>query len=232
MPRKPRFFVPDIPVHVIQRGNNRQPIFFDDSDYRKYLRCLGEGVERFDCKVHTYVLMTNHVHLLLTPHSNQAVSHLMQYVGRHYVPYINAKYGRTGTLWEGRFKASSIDTRNYLLACYRYIELNPVRARIVQLPEEYRWSGCRSNALGESNTLLSPHSEYLSLGSTPSARRSSYKAMFEQAISDRELDAIRRHVQSGTPMGSPQFLIQIQSRVSVSVGFAKRGRPKKAGKGL
>ena len=132
MPRKPRFFVPGLAAHVIQRGNNRQAIFFETADYELYLSLVCEGRDRYGCSIHAYVLMTNHVHLLLTPMEKSSVSRMMQYVGRHYVPYINAKYARSGTLWEGRFQASIVDSASYLLACYRYIELNPVRAGMVR----------------------------------------------------------------------------------------------------
>ena len=156
MPRKPRFFLPDVPVHVVQRGNNRQAVFFDDSDYRAYLSWIREGCERYGCEIHAYVLMTNHVHLLATPQATNSISRMLQYVGRRYVPYINHTYGRTGTLWEGRFKASLIHAEGYLLTCYRYIELNPVRAQMVEAPELYRWSSFRANALGGFERVVRP----------------------------------------------------------------------------
>ena len=136
MPRKPRFFVPGYAAHVIQRGNNRQKIYFDEEDYGHYLSLLGKARERYSCAIHAYVLMTNHAHLLITPEDKTAISQVMQYVGRHYVPYINKKYTRTGTLWEGRFRASIVDSAAYLLACYRYIELNPVRPGMAQQAQE------------------------------------------------------------------------------------------------
>ena len=141
MPRKPRFFLPNIPVHAIQRGNNRQAIFFDESDYRMYLSWLKVAAEKYGCQIHAYVLMTNHVHLLITPEHRDSLSRLFQYVGRYYVSYVNNTYGRTGTLWEGRYKASVVEEEHYLLSCYRYIELNPVRAGMVKRPEDYYpWS--------------------------------------------------------------------------------------------
>jgi len=134
MPRKPRLFVPGFPVHIVQRGNNRHAIFFEDVDFEVYLSFLAEGRDRYGCEIHGYVLMTNHTHLLVTPREALSIGRMMQYVGRHYVPYINQKYCRTGTLWEGRFKATTIEASSYLMACYRYIELNPVRAGMVQHP--------------------------------------------------------------------------------------------------
>jgi len=157
MPRKPRFYLPGMPVHAIQRGNNRQAVFFGDEDYRAYLSWLKLAGEKYDCHIHAYVLMTNHVHLLVTPGHRDSLGGLFQFVGRHYVAYINNRYERTGTLWEGRYKASLVEEERYLLTCYRYIELNPVRAGMVRLPEHYEWSSYQFNALGESNPLLKPH---------------------------------------------------------------------------
>jgi putative transposase len=146
MPRKPRFFLPGVSAHVVQRGNNRQAVFYDDADYLTYLDWLEEGAKRYGCVIHAYVMMTNHVHLLATPQEKESISRLLQHVGRRYVPYINHTYGRSGTLWEGRFKASIVHASEYLLACYRYIELNPVRAGMVKTPRGYRWSSYRANA--------------------------------------------------------------------------------------
>src|SRR5690348_7286923 len=157
MPRKPRFQVPGVPAHVVQRGNNRQAIFFESSDYAAYLNWLREGLKRYGCELHAYALMTNHVHLLMTPDSRDAISRTMQYVGRHFVPYINFSYGRTGTLWEGRYKASLVQEEHYLLLCMRYIEMNPVRAGMVKSPSHYRWSSYRSNAQGQEDPLVTAH---------------------------------------------------------------------------
>jgi len=228
MPRKPRFFVPCLPVHVIHRGNNRQAIFFEEADYRLYLFLLGQGRERYGCSVHTYVLMTNHVHLLITPEEVDSVSRIMQHVGRHYVPYINRKYKRTGTLWEGRFKASIVDSSAYLLACYRYIELNPVRAGMVEEPGGYAWSGFHSNGLARSDALITAHPEYLNLGETPMRRAEKYRLLFQQPLSEMQLSSIRDYVQSGTPLGGSRFKEEIEAALSVSVGRAHRGRPKRA----
>ena len=166
MPRKPRFFLPGIPSHIIQRGNNRQPIFFADNDYRAYLRWLAEAARRWGCQVQAYVLMTNHVHLLVTTQAPESLSRMMQYVGRQYVPYVNAEYRRSGTLWEGRFKASLVQALAYLLTCYRYIELNPVRAAMFATPGDYPWSSYHCNALGHADALMVPHPEYRALAGT------------------------------------------------------------------
>jgi len=148
MPRKPRFYLPGIPAHVIQRGNSRQAVFFSDEDYTAYLDWLKEGAEKHGCAIHAYVLMTNHVHLLMTPQTREAISKTIQFVGRHYVTYINHVYGRSGTLWEGRHKGCLISSEEYLFSCMRYIEMNPVRAGMVETPAEYPWSSYRWNATG------------------------------------------------------------------------------------
>ena len=146
MPRPPRFDLPGVPRHIVQRGNNRQSVFFDETDYRAYLDWLGKATRHYDVAVHAWCLMTNHIHLLVTPLRSRALPKLFAYLGRHYVGYINPMYGRTGSLWEGRYKASLVDTDGYLLACYRYIELNPVRAEMVPEPSAYQWSSYRHNA--------------------------------------------------------------------------------------
>jgi putative transposase len=149
MARKPRFNLPGYPQHVTQRGNNRKPCFFSPRDFQYYLDCLGEACINRECALHAYVLMTNHVHLLITPAKEQGVSLLMQDVGRKYVHYVNRSYGRSGTLWEGRFKASLVDADAYLLVCHRYIESNPIRAGMANSLSDYRWSSYHSNAYGK-----------------------------------------------------------------------------------
>ena len=157
MPRKPRFFLADIPAHIVQRGHSREPVFFEDSDYRAYLTWLGEAAQRYRCAIHAYVLMTNHVHLLATPRDKQGIPRMMQYVGRRYVPYINHSYATSGSIWEGRYKASLIQDEPYLLTCMRYIELNPVRAKMARSPGQYRWSSYRTNAQGIEDKRITPH---------------------------------------------------------------------------
>jgi putative transposase len=227
MPRKPRFFVADIPTHVVQRGNNRQAIFFADNDYRIYLGWLAEAAKRWSCAVHAYVLMTNHVHLLVTPQDREGVSRMMQYLRRRYVPYVNHEYGRTGTLWEGRFKSSLVQARSYLLACYRYIELNPVRAGMVEVPANYTWSSYRGNAIGEEDPILSAHADYLALGRSDSDRRSAYRALFATHLNQSTIMQLRESLQTGTPLGNDRFRAQIEHALGRAVGFSRRGRPKK-----
>ena len=157
MPRKPRIQWPGQPQHVIQRGNNREPCFFASADYSYYLRVLGEALRLYDCELHAYVLMTNHAHLLVTPRVNHSISRLMQTTGRKYVQYINRNSRRSGTLWEGRYKASLVDSDAWLLTCMRYIEMNPVRAGMNSHPSTYQWSSYLANARGHDNPLLTPH---------------------------------------------------------------------------
>ena len=227
MPRKPRFVVPGLPVHIVQRGNNRQVIFFEEYDYRVYLSLLDEAASRYDCQIHAYVLMTNHTHILATPGETMSVSRVMQYVGRHYVPYVNEKYQRSGTLWEGRYKATIVETSACLMACHRYIELNPVRAGMVQLPEEYPWSSYHRNGLRQSDALITPYPDYRNLGVNDVARARSYRLLFEQGLSDENLSSIRDYTQSGTPLGSAKFKDQIEATLAMKTGQPRQGRPKK-----
>jgi putative transposase len=230
MPRKRRFFMPGVPAHVVQRGNNRQAVFYEDPDYRVYLEWLEEGAKRYGCAVHGYVLMTNHVHLLATPQESDSISRMLQYVGRRYVPYVNHTYGRSGTLWEGRFKASPVDASEYLLACYRYIEMNPVRAGMVETPRGYRWSSYRANAQGTADPVVSPHDMYLGLGTDEPQRRAAYRALFRGYVEDPDMEDIRACLQTGTPLGNDRFRTEIERTLQVKVGQATRGRPKKVGR--
>jgi putative transposase len=219
--------LPAVPAHVIQRGNARQAVFFDDNDYRVYKCWLKEASERHGCEIHAYVLMTNHVHLLLTPTQKGSISRLFQYLGRQYVTYINREYDRSGTLWEGRHKGSLISSADYFLSCSRYIELNPVRAGMVRSPNLYRWSSYRANALGESDDLITPHELYTKLGRSGEARRKLYRELFRQSLEPKQVHAIRAAVQTGTPLGNDRFRRQIEQRLKQKVGQARRGRPQK-----
>ena len=202
-------------------------MFFDDGDYRAYLKWLQEGADRYGFSVHAYVCMTNHSHILGTPAQGDSISRLVQYVGRYYVSYINHTYGRTGSLWEGRHKGSLIDSDEYLLACQRYIELNPVRAGMVQTPGEYPWSSYRANAFGEEDPLLTPHRLYKGLGTDPSAQQVAYRELFRKSLAPEQVHDIRAAWQTGTPLGNDRFREQIEAAVKMKVGYARRGRPRK-----
>jgi len=184
-------FLTGQPQHIIQRGNNREPIFAANDDYLFYLECLQDAAERHDCETHAYVLMTNHVHLLDTPETEQSLPKVLQSVGRRYVQYFNYTYKRTGTLWEGRYNATLIDSEHYLLTCMRYIELNPVRAGMVDHPGDYPWSSYLCNAQGNENSLVTAHSIYHGLGRSVSARLSVYRQLFRGRLAKEDIDAIR-----------------------------------------
>lgn len=227
MPRQPRLDLPNIPQHVVQRGNDRQPCFFADEDYIRYLSELREISRREGCRIHAYVLMTNHVHLLMTPTATGMVARIMQALGRRYVRYVNDRYRRTGTLWEGRYKSCLVDSDSYLLRCYRYIELNPLRARMVASPGDYLWSSYSSNGLGRNDTLIHPHASYLLLGSTRSERCEAYRALLSETLSPDDIEQIRRHLQSQHALGSERFRAAIEAQLNRRVGPARIGRPRK-----
>jgi len=225
MPRKPRMYLPDIPCHVIQRGNNREACFFSDQDYQFYLECLHNASERYRVKVHAYVLMTNHVHLLLTPKREESISLTMQSLGRRYVQYINKEYRRSGTLWEGRHKASLVDEDHYLLTCMRYIEMNPVRANMVEHPVDYRWSSYHCNGNNQYNKFVTEHEIYKSLGREPEVRSKVYRSLFDREIEEKDISMIRQSALFSVPTGSNRFKKQIEKVVNRKLGYAKRGRP-------
>ncbi|MCK4841423.1 MAG: transposase [Methylococcales bacterium] len=227
MPRKPRFYLPGVPVHIVQKGNNREAIFFEESDYSAYLGWLKDALKRYDCQLHAYVLMTNHVHLLVTPKAQESISRMMQYIGRRYVPYINHKYNRTGTLWEGRYKSSLVQEEPYLLACMRYIELNPVRANMVKEASAYQWSSYTFNALGRHDGLLTAHPLYLALGMDKTLVCQAYQQLFMAHMADNTTGEIRAAWQTGTPLANDRFKEKIERVLNTNVGYAKRGRPKK-----
>ena len=227
MPRKPRFFLPHVPVHMIVRGHSRGAIYIEEPDCPAYLSWLQEGAELHECRIHAYVLMTNHVHLLLSASNPASLSKLPQYVGRRYVPYFNRKYGRSGALWEGRFKANIIESERYLLTCYRYIEMNPVRAGMVAAPGDYRWSSYEANACGRESALVSPHPLYLALGDEAGQRARRYREGFNERLGSETIDTIRASVQTGTPLGGERFRTEIEALLGMKVGHARRGRPPK-----
>lgn len=231
MPRKPRFYLLGVPAHIVQRGNCRQAVFFEANDYQAYLHWLTEGASSHGCLIHAYVLMTNHVHLLLTPETKQSISKTIQYVGRHYVGYINTTYGKSGTLWEGRHKGSVINSEHYLLACMRYIELNPVRAGMVNSPLDYAWSSYAVNALGKLEKLVSPHDIYLALGQHKDERERAYRDLLNQGLASEQIQEIRATLQTGTPLGNNRFREQIENTLNCKVGQARRGRPASTDKG-
>ena len=228
MPRQPRIDLPSIPQHIVQRGNDRQPTFFADADWLRYLTDLNEIALRDGCHVHAYVLMTNHVHLLVTPTERGQVAHVMQSLGRRYVRYINDRYHRTGTLWEGRYKACAVQDSTHVLRCYRYIELNPVRAKMAADPGDYRWSSYPANAFGRHDSLIHPHADYLGLAADPEQRMAAYRELVMEHIDPMELDAIREHLQRQHAYGTDRFREMIERQLGRRAGPVKIGRPPKA----
>lgn len=223
MPRLPRLYVPGLPQHVVQRGNDRRATFLDAADRRFYLDTLRFAAHRFRVQIHAYVLMTNHVHLLATPGDAAALPKVMQALGRVYVRHFNRTYARSGTLWEARYRSTVIDTDTYLLACMRYIELNPVRAQLVDAPSDYPWSSHAANALGAADPLITHHALYAALGSSPAGRREAYRALFAPALPLAAAAAIRDATLHGWALGSEAFHAQVSA-------VARRSRRTRGGR--
>ncbi|MFN3710323.1 MAG: transposase [Alishewanella aestuarii] len=214
MPRQPRFSLSGYAQHIIQRGNNRQVCFFTRQDYSVYLERLQHYAQQHQVAIHAFVLMTNHVHLLATPQIDNGLSLMMQDLGRYYVRYVNKSYGRTGTLWEGRYKATLVDNDRYALAVSRYIELNPVRAGMVDHPAAYPWSSYQANALGKAIQLWQPLPAYLALGTNEAERQQSYRDLFDKPFSDKVLAEIRLASQGEWVLGTERFKQQIHTQLN------------------
>jgi len=225
MARKPRFNLVGVPQHVIQRGNNREPCFYSEEDYTAYLEFVKIAADKTACQVHAYVLMTNHVHMLITPFEEHGISALMQSLGKRYVQYINKTYQRTGTLWEGRYKASLVDSDAYLITCMRYIELNPVRANMVDVPSEYRWSSYHFNAANIKNKNITPHPLYLALGKEESVRCFAYRELFRHKMDNTLIHEIRESVNQDLVLGRDDFKDRIEDMINRTVRKGVPGRP-------
>jgi putative transposase len=227
MARSPRLDLPGVPQHVIQRGNNRAGCFFGDADRRFYLKCLEEAALRRGCAVHAYVLMSNHVHLLVTPVEAGAVSAMLQDLGRRYVRVINTIHDRSGTLWEGRFRSSLVDSENYLLICHKYIELNPVRAGMVRDPADYPWSS-HTHYMGlRVSPMITEHPVYLRIATRDSARRAAFRSLFAIALQEEILTRIRTAANTDSALGSEIFMNDAEAMLGRSVRAPARGRPTK-----
>ena len=227
MARSPRITVPAYPHHIIQRGNNRGLTCFTDDDYRFFLECLRQAKVKCRCRIYAYVLMTNHFHLLVEPAEIGDLGRFMQSVGRRYVRYVNESYRRSGTLWEGRFKSATVSHDEYLIACSRYIELNPVRAGVVAHPKDYRWSSYQHRALGVSDRLLDDDSWYEGLGTTAQERYEKYRQWMESQIDEVEWTQIRQATQRGRLIGRETFQKQVEAMTGRRLVGEARGRPKK-----
>ncbi len=235
MARLPRYVIPGQPQHIIQRGNNRQVIFAADTDYQFFRDALVEAAEQHGLAIHAYVWMTNHVHMLATPEIDHSISKVFQSVGRRYVQHFNSVYRRSGTLWEGRYRATVVDSEAYLLKLMRYIELNPVRAGMVEHPREYRWSSYRCNGLGESGAegqWVRPHREYLRLGRNPAERQSAYRQLFRAAISGEDLKQIRECTHKGWALGGGRFRARVEVLAQRRAASKGVGRPRRDDEGV
>lgn len=230
MARLPRFIIVGQPQHIIVRGNNREPIFYAEEDYQFYLEKLKQACDKHECQLHAYVLMTNHVHLLISPNKKEGISKAIQMLGRYYVQYFNYTYQRTGTLWEGRYKATLIDSEQYALTCYRYIELNPVRAGMVKEPAEYPWSSYRYNALAMDDKLITEHPLYQSLAKTRKKRCKAYSALFNSSIDQKLIEEIREATNKSWVLGSDYFKEKIKNKINRPMNPRNKGGDRRSKK--
>lgn len=224
MPRRARLVLPGIPLHIIQRGNNRSRCFYTDTDYLVYLDMLRECTDEAGCAVHAFVLMTNHVHLLISPGDPDAPGKMMQRLGQRYVQYVNRRQQRSGTLWEGRFRSCLVGDDRYLLVCQRYIELNPVRAGLASAPGLYPWSSYRANALGHQSSIVTPHPVYLSLDPVQAEREIAYRALFQEALPEREIAQIRQASNGNYTFGNDEFAAMAERELGRAAVPSSRGR--------
>jgi putative transposase len=227
MARQPRLDLPGIPQHIVQRGNNRLPCFLDDTDRARYLHLLREALHGTGCRLHAYVLMTNHVHLLATPPEQGAVAALMQKLGRQYVGQFNARHQRTGTLWEGRYKACLVDGADHVLRCVRYIDLNPARARMIDDPARYPWSSCAALCGQRDDPLITLHPSQRALGADPLDRGAAYRALLDECMGEQELAAIRIYLQQQRAYGRDDFQALVEAKTKRFAGVRPAHRPKR-----
>ncbi|HXA47583.1 MAG TPA: transposase, partial [Burkholderiaceae bacterium] len=222
-----RLVIPRQAHHIVQFGVDRQTIFRTPDDYPVFLTWLREAAKQYKVAIHAYVLMPNHLHILATPSDAEGLARMMQWAGRHYVPYFNRKYGRSGTLWQGRFKATVIDAASYLLTCSRYIELNPVRAGLVAHPADYPWSSYIHHIGAKPDSLITEHALYWALGNTPFERDIAYRQLSEQALTPKELQDLKDTANKGWVLGSETFKTILEAQLNRQVRPGKRGRPAK-----
>jgi putative transposase len=229
MARLARLIVPNYPHHLIQRGNDQQLVFRDEEDYNAFLKWLRDAARRFKVAVHAYVLMPNHFHLLATPVDETGLARMMQWIGRYYVPYFNHKYQRAGTLWQGRYRTTVLEPEHYLLACSRYIELNPLRAELVGVADHYPWSSCAHHVGIKADPLVTDHAVYWALGNTPFEREAAYREALGHALKKEEIEAIRAATNKGWLLGTEKFKQSLAKQTTRRLSPAKRGRPQKSG---
>ena len=228
MARLPRLIAPNQPHHIIQRSAGRMAVFHDADDFRMFLHDLKEAAKQFKVAVHAYVLMANHIHLLVSPTDLTGLGRMMQWIGRQYVPYFNRKYGCSGTIWQGRYKAAVIDCERYFLLCSQYIELKPVRAGMANLPADYPWSSYRHHVGIVQDPMISEHSLYWALGNTPFAREAAYRHLIDQPVSVADIMTLTNATLKGWPVGTEPFKDALEKTTHKQVRPAKAGRPRKA----
>jgi putative transposase len=227
MPRRARLVLPNVPLHVTQRGVNRAAIFLDDEDRHHYRRLLRQACVTHQVAVHAFVLMDNHVHLLITPTSATSLAMTMRIAGQSYVQYFNARHRRIGTLWQGRFNSCLVDSERYLLTLYRYIEMNPVRATMVAAPEDYRWSSVHTHLGKASDPLITPHPLYLALVTTLEARALVYRDWLSTGIEADELATLRRYLAQQRALGDERFQAMVEKTLNRKAAYRPSGRPVK-----
>lgn len=227
MARLPRLNVPGYPVHAVIRGNDRQDIFRSQGDRVFFHRCLVEASRRHGAGIHAYVFMSNHIHLVATASHPNSLARAIQSLGRRYVSYFNYLYSRTGTLWEGRFRSSLVETDRYLLACYRYVEMNPVRAGMVRAPADFPWSSYRCNAMGASDDLVTPHPLFLALSDDEKGRQIAYRNLFDHDIGETDVNLIRYALNKGWALGGDLFCAKLEEVSGRRSSPVKRGRRSK-----
>jgi putative transposase len=226
MARLPRYAIANQPQHIIQQGRDGQQIFFEDQDYQYFHDCLDAAAYNYQLEVHAYVLMPNHVHILATPGNTDSISRTTQSIGRNYVQYFNECYSGSGTLWEGRYRATVVESKQYLLACSRYIELNPVRNGLVSKPADYHWSSYAHNALGKVDEMITAHREYQQLGDGDKSRVKAYRAMFKQKLSPDMAQQITDATLKGWVLGDSKFARKIEKLSGRRATQLPKGRPK------
>lgn len=227
MARLPRLTISGQLHHVVQHGNDHRQIFQDADDYDAFLKWLRDASKLFKVAIHAYVLMPDHLHLLLSPSDENGLARMMQWVGRQYVPYFNRKYKREGTLWKGRYKATVIEPERYFMACCRYIELNPVRNGLVSDPAEYLWSSYMHHIGAKQDSIITDHSKYWALGNTPFDREAAYKELTERPLESGEIKQIREATAKGWALGSAEFKLNLEKKTSRRLSPVKKGRPRK-----
>ncbi len=227
MARTPRLIVPNLPHHILQVGHDRRAVFQDQEDYAAFLRWLREASRLFRVAVHAFVLMPDHWQLLATPTDESGLGRMLQWLGRHYVPYFNKRHARSGTLWQGRFKASVIEPETYFMQCSHYIETSPVRAGLVSRAVDYVWSSCAHHVGDRQDALVSGHALYWALGNTPFDRELAYKKLMAQGLSAGDVNLIAQTVGAGQVLGSEGFKVELEKQTGRKVRAARRGRPRR-----